>query len=94
MKKFSDALNTAVFTTKFVILDKSPILNIFHDDDGDWQFIGPEVGVKNEDIKLVALFEIINIDNTVLEVADLPYDWEAHRDSIGSVWQRRKQISP
>jgi hypothetical protein len=90
MKIFSDALNTAVFTTRFVISENSPILFVYHFEDGYWQFSGPEDEVKNEDIKLVALSEIIKIDPTILEISDLPYSWEATRSHIGSSWIKRK----
>lgn len=87
MKKFKDKLNTAVFTTRFVIWENSPILYIYHHSDGYWQFSGPEDNIKNDDIKIVGLGEIIKIDPTVLEVADLPYEWQAIRKKKDSNWE-------
>ena len=28
-----------VFTTKYVVNDKSPIIKVIHEKDGDWQFL-------------------------------------------------------
>lgn len=86
MKKFTDELNTAVITTKYVLEDKSPILSVFHYEDGYWQFSGLEEDLLDEDFRVVALEEIINLDTSVLEVSDLPYGGEAHRDNINSPW--------
>jgi hypothetical protein len=93
MKYFKDDLNTAVFTTRFVLQERSPILHIFHDDDGYWQFIGAETEIKTEDYKIVSLGEIIELDPTVQELADLPYAWEAWRESVGSEWVKKSQNS-
>ena len=38
---FVDDLNTAVFTTKFILESQSPIMYVYHDEeDGAWQFSG------------------------------------------------------
>ena len=87
MKKFIDDLNTAVITTKYVLEGKSSILFVFHYDDGYWQFSGPEVDLPDEDYRLVSLEEIISMDATVLEIADLPYEGEAYREDIGLPWK-------
>lgn len=86
MKEFNDNLNTAVITTKYVLDDQSPILYVFHFEDGYWQFSGPEEDLVDEDYRVVALEEIINKDPSVLEVSNLPYGGEAYRNSIKSPW--------
>lgn len=91
MKKFEDDLNTAVITTKYVLEGKSPILSVFHYDDGSWQFSGPEENLPDEDYRVLSLDEIINMDSSVLEVADLPYEGEAHRETKSSQWKMKNQ---
>jgi hypothetical protein len=86
-KKFEDDLNTAVITTRFVLIDKSPILNVFHYEDGFWQFSGPEDDLRDDDYKIISLEEIINIDPTVLEVSDLPYRGKAYRETVSHEWK-------
>ena len=88
MKKFKDSLNTAVFTTKFVVEDRKLITYVAHDeDDGAWQFLSSD---DTDDLMkvamLVGLGEIIKIDKTILELADLPYGYFATRNSITDQW--------
>jgi hypothetical protein len=86
MKTFQDDLNTAVITTKYVLNENSPILYVNHYEDGFWEFLGKEDKLNDEDFKLVSLEEIIVIDSTILEVADLPYEKKAYRDNKDSFW--------
>ncbi len=87
MKKFKESLKTAVFTTKFIADKLSPIVYVSHDDDGSWQFQGPEDNVSDEDIRLLGLGEIIEIDNTILEISDMPNGSIAIRDNSVSHWK-------
>ena len=83
---FTDARNTAVFTTRDVIEEGKPILLVTHDqDDGAWQFHTGKT-VPASDDKVVALDEIIFRDPSVVELTDLPLGWSAIRDSITSPW--------
>jgi hypothetical protein len=86
-KLFKESLDTAVLTTRYVVKDKSPILFVFHEMDGSWQFHGNETDVDNKDIMLVGLGEIIEIDNTILEIADLPLGFEAMRSGKDGLWK-------
>ena len=85
--KFKESLNTAVFTTRFIVDRVSPILFVYHDDDGSWQFLGGEQEVYDEDMRLVALGEIIEIDESVLKLADMPKGFEAVRSDKNSEWK-------
>lgn len=88
MKKFEDDLNTAVITTKYVLEGRSPILYVFHYDDGFWQFSGGEENLPDEDYRVISLEEIIKIDASVVEVSDLPYEGKAYRDKASSPWRK------
>jgi hypothetical protein len=67
-----------------------PILLVSHDaDDHGWQFIGSSE-VTMADAKLIALAEIVKIDSTILEVADLLPGWVAIRTTVGGDWTRRE----
>lgn len=76
------------FTTRQWLDEKKPILRVVHDNDGDWQFLTSDQ--LPEDIKIVALEELIKRDNTLNEVFDLEYGEEAERDFIGGQWTRTK----
>ncbi len=86
MKRFEEDLNTAIITTRYVLELKSPILYVFHFDDGFWQFSGDEKNLSDSDYKLIALEEIINLDPSIQEVSDLPFNSEAYRKDINSKW--------
>jgi hypothetical protein len=86
---FTDACNTAIFTTRDVIEDNKPILLVTHDqDDGAWQFHTVKT-VLVSDAKIAALDEIVYHDPSVVELADLPRGWSAIRDSITMPWKRQ-----
>jgi hypothetical protein len=89
MKRFDDDLNTAVITTKYVLEGISPIISVFHYDDGTWQFSGYEENLPDEDYRVLSLAEIIQMDSSVLEIADLPFESEAHRETKSSPWEKR-----
>ena len=88
IKKFKEADNTAVFTTKFVIIDKNDITYVTHDkEDGAWQFFSDDEFDNFESVaKIVGLGEIIKIDNTLLELADMPEGFSAYRKFKGDRW--------
>ncbi len=72
------------------ILDRTePILCVTHDaDDHGWQFIG-STDASVSDGRVVCLEEMVHLDPSVLEVADLPPGWQAVRDRVGAPWMRR-----
>lgn len=85
---FADPEDLGVFTLKRAIRGESPILHVSHDeDDGGWQFLdGAAVAV--EDAALVCLREMVRLDPSLLELADLPVGWSATRSSPSGPWER------
>lgn len=84
--KFYEPKNLTTFTTRQWLDEKKPILQVIHDFDGDWQFLtGDQLP---EDIKIVALEQLIKWDKTLNEVFDLEYGEEAERECIGGQWTR------
>lgn len=86
--KFREPTNLAIFTTRQWLELKKPILRVVHDNDGDWQFLTGDQ--MPEDIRLVALHQLIKRDKSLNEVFDLDYGEEAERDFIGGKWTRNK----
>ena len=86
MSKFNESLNTAVFTSSYVITGRSPIVYVAHHEDGTWEFWGKEV-IDESDIVVVSLRDIIEIDSTVLEIAGMSSDFNAVRDSKIAEWR-------
>lgn len=86
-KKFQEPLDTAVFTTTFVMKEQSLITLITHELDGDWQFFGDDTFDNYETVAMVvSLEEIIEKDKSVLKVADLPLGYQATRASKSDDW--------
>lgn len=81
LKKFNDSLDTAVFTTKFVVTDKKAITYVTHEfEDGAWQFFSDDDFDDYESVAMiVGLGEIIDLDKTILEIVDLPLGYKATR---------------
>ncbi|MEA4915903.1 hypothetical protein [Proteiniphilum sp.] len=89
-KEFIDSLNTAVFTTKYVLDNNCPILYVYHyKEDGAWEFLGIE-DISEDDYCVVSLEEIINLDPTVLAVTSMRMGYYAERESKNSVWNINK----
>ena len=88
---FSDPQNVAVFTIGDILSESSPILYVTHDiDDGAWQFL-PDSGADMSKAKVVALKEIVRLDSSICELADLPLGWVATRQGKSTPWTRAKK---
>ncbi|SEW56353.1 DUF4262 domain-containing protein [Chitinophaga arvensicola] len=83
--KFYEERNVAVFTTSHVLAGK-PILYVYHNEDGAWQFHS-EQAPDLKDSKLVCLEEITRIDTGVNELFDLPLGKSAWRESANDPWE-------
>jgi len=86
MAIFTDAPNTAVITTKYVVRQQSPILSVCHFADGFWQFTGREQQLLDADYLVVGLAEVVALDSSILEVADMPLGVGASRTGRGAAW--------
>jgi hypothetical protein len=90
MKTFNFPVDTIVITSKYVTRDRSPILQVTHDFNeeagDDWQFHSGNGDYTMENMQLVRLSTILAIDPQIAEVADLPVDYVAFRESAGKPW--------
>ncbi len=90
MKKFIENDNIAVFTTRFILNERKPILFIYHYlEDGAWQFSG-EDECEESDYRIVSLDEMIQLDKTILEMANLELGYFAYRNGQESEWLTEK----
>lgn|SRR4051794_16201047 len=84
---FDQPRNCAVFTTRQILEGAEPILHVTHDfDDRGWQFLGREA--REEDAKIIALHEAVELDPSILQLAGLPPGWHAWRASSEEPWTR------
>lgn len=88
---FQEEKNVAAFTTKQIIEDNYPILQITHDEeDGGWQILCGTTN-KPEDARIVSLYSLYEKDASIGEIADLPLGWIAWRKTKNSEWKREKR---
>jgi hypothetical protein len=92
MKTFKDKPNTLVFTTKFVMHENKLITYAAHDkEDGAWQFLSDdEIPNMQEMAMLVTLAQILKVDTTLSEIADLPLGYCASRENAADKWKTEK----
>src|SRR3954465_3238397 len=64
---FDQPRNCAVFTSRHVLEGTEAILRVTHDsDDHGWQFLGREA--HEEDAKIIALHEAVEMDPSILQL--------------------------
>jgi hypothetical protein len=83
---FAEPENLAVFTTAKILSRTNVILYVLHDDEGDWQFQSGN-DIHEDEPKVVALSEIVDLDSSILDLADLPMGMIATRKSKDDCWQ-------
>jgi hypothetical protein len=85
---FDQPRNCAVLVTVRCWSARGPILRVIHDsDDHSWQFIGSSDGTSTFG-RVIALHEAVELDQSVLQLADLPVGWRAVRDAVECPWKR------
>jgi hypothetical protein len=80
-----------VFSSKGVVFDEMPVLLVFHDLDGDWQFLSSHEEQASE-IAFIHLSHLLQRDETLDLLADLPPGWKAWRRAAGDDWVR--EVTP
>ena len=75
-----------VVTQRLVIDKKAPVLFVWHDNDGDWQFLANEFSQLDPVVEL-PLGDLISIDISLGQVAHLEKGWRARRAAPDSAWQ-------
>ncbi len=84
--KFSDTENKAVFTCNHVTDKKSPILYVEHDSEGDWQFLCGKNDHTEKNAKVISLKQVVELDNTLNDLYEMPIGIGAERINIGEKW--------
>jgi len=86
---FLDPPSVAVITTKEIVAGPAWIAYVTHDeDDGAWQFFGLSGPGTKEDAMVVSLQSIVERDESINQLADLPLGWHAWRENQADHWKR------
>lgn len=89
MNRFNESPSTMVITLN-VILDRvKPVLYVSHDEeDGMWQFLDGSEKLDTDNARIVSLEEILEIDESLSLLWDLPIGWAAERSNKQVLWNR------
>lgn len=85
--KYLEPEYLAIYTTQYVMNLEKPILEVYHDKDGDWQFLCGTTNHAN-DLRVVGLKQIVEMDNSVNELFNLGLGEYAWRESLNDEWER------
>ena len=77
--------NSASFTTDRLWSQQLPILQVFHCQDGDWQFFNGDIADDDECL-MVCLGCVYERDASIAELASLAPGWSASRNAMGERW--------
>ena len=83
--KFNDSEYKAIFTCPHILAGAS-ILYVTHDIEGDWQFLCEHDSHTEENAKIITLKQVVELDNTVNDLYEMPKGVGAKRDSVGAKW--------
>ncbi|KAB2896748.1 MAG: DUF4262 domain-containing protein [Kofleriaceae bacterium] len=81
------SLHVAAFICGHVFHRERPVLLVNHAPDGDWQLLCGDV--HHDGPRLVGLSHVIDEDESLRAILDLPEGWEAERELVGGPWKRR-----
>jgi hypothetical protein len=89
---FSEPKNIAVLTLKSIVYHGNSILRVTHDkDDHSWQFLTLHTPDETDAI-VVSLEEIVNLDDSINQLSNLPVGWHAWRESKDEPWTIEKSV--
>ena len=88
---FQAAVNTLTYCTVKVASDGFPVLQVSHDEDGDWQFIDATTEEPGE-CALLCFGCIYQRDASLAALSDLPRGWTAVREAVGADWVREQDL--
>jgi hypothetical protein len=82
-----DDPDLGVFSSHRVMDRDLPVLLVFHDENGDWEFLS-SYEESAEEIVLVHVSHLLEFDPSLQRLADLPAGWKAWRESATAEWIR------
>jgi len=85
---FDQAPNVAAITTRQILDDGFPILSVVHyAKDHSWAFCCG-TSIATEDGRVIGMGTVLDLDPTLVEIADLSPGYRATRKAVGEPWVR------
>lgn len=85
---FCDDPSSGAYTVEAILSGSAPILSVLHDvSDGAWQFLTGKEGERSPSA-YVPLRDILRLDPTLAELADMPVGCAAFRSQVTQPWVR------
>ena|ERR1700758_5442953 len=78
---------TTCLACTHVLSLQRPVLYVAHDNDDTWKFICRHVGHKIIDIKTVPLQRVIQLDNTLADLLEMPPGVCSQRTNANNTWE-------
>jgi len=75
-----------------VFANARPVLYVSRAE-GDWQFLCGGTHESDEVPQVVGLNHLFDRDPTLLELRDLPSEWQAERTTVGSPWRKTSVVT-
>ena len=88
---FSESPESEVITCDRILTGEAWVHYITRDDDGAWQFHPNDRMTTVEDVRVITLEEMLVVDPSVGQVADMPRGWHAFRGTPGGSWTQEPQ---
>lgn len=94
--QFDISPDTAVVTSTYITIEQRPILYVSHECDDEegaiWQFHCGNGDYNSSVLQLVRLEEVLLIDRSIKELANLPIGHSAVRASATDAWVVQKEV--
>jgi len=94
MKDFNIPSSGVVITSIFVVNEKMPVLYVSHEPDEEdgasWQFHCGNNIFDTDKMMLVTLDNMLKLDGSLKNVADLPENYCARRTTVDEPWTYHK----
>jgi hypothetical protein len=89
--KFSDPPTLGVYALADVLDRPASLCTVLHEVIGDWQFLDANA-VGAREAKLVCLKDVVALDASITQLADLPLGWCATRSEHTAEWERTPMV--
>lgn len=89
---FDQEPNVAALTTRQVLDEGLPVLLVTHyADDHSWAFVCGTTDDYERDGRLICMAEVLKVDESLKEIADLPPGWCAWREDEHAEWNQYEE---